>query len=152
MFTRLVCGNGRNNKHKECCFVVPRNLLSLTMIREQMAEAVSWLVSPGKQEVGDDKRLVISLSGASLPQALPERIDASLKPHLWSLVQYFIFFFSLRKENTEVLFFAFVRSSESSIICLLLKENYQLYLKDETSYFLQDESAFFFPSISNWGY
>ena len=65
------------------------------MIREQMAEAVSWLVSPGKQEVGDDKRLVISLSGATLPQALPERIDASLKPRLWSLVQYFIFFFFL---------------------------------------------------------
>ena len=99
MFTRLVCGNGRNNKHKECCFVVPRNLLSLTMIREQMAEAVSWLVSPGKQEVGDDKRLVISLSGASLPQALPERIDASLKPHLWSLVQYFIFFFFFKERK-----------------------------------------------------
>lgn len=57
-----------------------------------MAEAVSWVVSPGKQEVGDDKRLVISLSGATLPQAPPERIDASLKPYLWNLAQCFIFF------------------------------------------------------------
>lgn len=61
-------------------------------------------------------------------------------------------FFSLRKENTEVLFFAFVRSSESSIICLLLKDNYQLYLKGETSYFLQDQLGFFFSSISTWVY
>lgn len=68
-----------------------------------MAEAVSWVASPGKQEVGDDKRLAISLSGATLPQALPGRIDASLKPHLWNLVQYFIFSFKERKHRGLVL-------------------------------------------------
>lgn len=80
------------NKQKERCFVVLRYLLSPTMIWEQMVEAVSWVGRPCKQDVGDDKRLVISLSGATTQKALPEGIDAERKHRLWNLVQSFIFF------------------------------------------------------------
>lgn len=34
------------DKQKERCFVVPRYLVSLTGIQEQMEEAVSWVVRP----------------------------------------------------------------------------------------------------------
>lgn len=35
-----------DNKHGDRCFVVPWYLVSLTVIQEQMAEAVSWVVRP----------------------------------------------------------------------------------------------------------
>lgn len=34
------------NKHKKWCFIVPGYLFSLTIIKEQMEEAVSWVVRP----------------------------------------------------------------------------------------------------------
>lgn len=42
----LVCGNGGGGKHQEHYFVVLKYLLFLTVIQEQMAEAVSWVVRP----------------------------------------------------------------------------------------------------------
>lgn len=54
----------KNKLQKGRC-VVPGYLFLLTIIQEQMAKAVSWVRGPYKQEVGDDKGMVISQGEAT---------------------------------------------------------------------------------------